>query len=345
MARPGADRNGPAAFRTWDDVVRLLPKNQVGKPDWVRALDEKVIAPRPGIAAEAQDAEVVALDVELTAKSDPAFNVTFSHQKHGSWLACTNCHTGMFEMKAGATPMTAAEVHSGRYCAACHGTVAFDIVTGCPLCHLRNLPKDPNGRVDWSRALAENRIAPHAGRTSKSAEQPSLDLDVALTSKTQPTITSVFSHTAHTQWLACANCHPRLFPMEAKGADVSADDMHSRRRCGACHGPVAFGITNTCERCHPALAKARQHQQVFDLDVQVPSKSQPTSTTIFSHTTHRFVECPSCHTNLFEPTAAPAKMTMADLSGGKYCAVCHGKVASDLITQCQRCHAALGNTQ
>lgn len=325
--------------------MRLLPKDPVGNPDWVRALEETVIAPRPGVAPEAQEPDVLALDVEIAPKSDPAFKVTFSHQKHGAWLDCRNCHTDLFEMKAGATPMAAADVHSGKYCAACHGKVAFDIVTGCPLCHLRTLPKDANGRVDWSRALAQKLIAPRAGRGSKSVDQPTLDLDIELKSPTQPTITSVFSHSTHTQWLACANCHPRLFPMDATAADLKAADLHSRRYCGACHGSVAFGIARTCERCHPTLEKTKQHQQVFDLDVEVAAKSQPSSRAIFSHKTHRFVECPSCHTSLFEPTVGPAKMTMADLAEGKYCAACHGKVAADLITQCQRCHAALGDTK
>ena len=344
VAQEGADGNASAAFRTWDDVERLLPKDQVGNPDWGRALEEKVIVPRAGIAPEAAEQDVLALDVDLTAELDPAFKVTFSHQKHTRWLACRNCHTGMFEMKAGATPLAARDVHAQRYCAACHGKVAFDIVTGCPLCHLQNLPKDPNGRVDWSRALAENLIAPRAGPRSKSVDQATFDHDVEFKPTEQPALKSVFSHTTHAKWLACANCHPRLFPTEAAAAGPRGADLHSRRYCGACHGSVAFGMIGFCGRCHPALEKARQHQEVLDLDIEVASKSQPSVKTIFSHKTHRWVECPSCHTNLYETTAEAPKMTGADLYDGKYCAVCHGKVALDLITQCQRCHAA-GDTK
>ncbi|MFI5398475.1 MAG: c(7)-type cytochrome triheme domain-containing protein [Candidatus Binatia bacterium] len=337
---PAALTKEPAAFKTWDDVVRLLPRDQVGNPDWVGALAEKVIAPRPGIAPEAVEPEVLALDVEIVPKSDPAFKVTFSHQKHGEWLACSNCHTDMFEMKAGATPMAAQDVHAERYCAACHGKVAFNVVTGCLLCHLRNLPKDAGGSVDWNRAVTEKLITPRAGPGSKSVDQPILDLDVELKPEAQPALKGVFSHTTHTKWLACANCHPSIFPTGPVPANVKAADLHSRRYCGACHGSVAFGMIGFCGRCHPALEKARQHQEVLDLDVEITPKSQPSVKTTFSHKTHRWVECPSCHTNLFEKTAEAAKMTMPDIYGGKYCAVCHGKVAFDLITQCQRCHGA-----
>ena len=339
-ASTGALSNGAAVFNTWDDVVRLLPKDQVGNPDWVRALEEKVVAPRPGIAPQAEEQEVLPLDVELASKSDPAFKVIFSHQKHGQWLACTNCHTKLFEKKAGGTPMAAGDIHGDRHCGACHGKVAFSIVSGCQLCHLRNLPKDSNDRVDWSRALADRLIAPRPGARAKAVDQPVLDLDVDLKADTQPAINSIFSHTSHTKWLACNSCHPALFPKEASMAGTKAADLHSRRYCGACHGSVAFGMIGGCGRCHSALQKARQHQQVIDLDIEIAPRTQPSIKTTFSHATHRYVECPTCHTGLFETRAGAASPAKADFYGGKYCATCHGKVTSDLIAQCQRCHRA-----
>jgi c(7)-type cytochrome triheme protein len=337
--------SGLARLETWDDVLRLLPKDRVGNPDWGRALEENAIVPRPGAGLLAAERDVLQLDVEITPESNPALGVTFSHEKHGAWLACDNCHSDTFAMRAGATPMSASEVHFGRLCAACHGKVAFDVVTGCPLCHLRTLPQDAKGRVDWSRALAERRIVPRPGRTAEAADQPILDLDVELTSKTQPPISAVFSHATHTQWLACGNCHPRLFRAAPATEGAPETDWHSRGACGACHGSVAFGITYACERCHPKLEKTKQHQEVFDLDVEVEPRSLASSHTMFSHKTHRFVECSGCHTDLFPTAGAPAKMTMTDLVDGKYCAACHGKVASDLIAQCQRCHSALGTSE
>lgn len=112
VVQAGAATSGPTALSTWDDVVRLLPKNQVGDPDWVAALEEKVIAPRPGVVPDTAEQDVLALDVDLVPKSDAALKVTFSHQKHGGWLACPNCHTNIFEMKPGATPMVADAAHA-----------------------------------------------------------------------------------------------------------------------------------------------------------------------------------------------------------------------------------------
>lgn len=337
--RASGERSRLGNFNTWDDFVRLLPKDRVGNPDWDAALDERIIAPLPGITPGAVEQETLSLDVEISSKSDPAFNVIFSHQKHGAWLACSNCHPSPFEMTAGATPMTAEEVHAGRYCAACHGKVAFEIVTGCPLCHLQTLPKDANGVVDWDRALAQNLIRPRAGAGAKAEDQPTFDLDVELTSSTHPTFKSLFSHTSHTKWLACTNCHPSLFPMEKGAPEMKDADFHSRRYCGACHGSVAFGLTGACARCHPDVQQPRHHQPGLDLDVEVPSKSQPSSTTIFSHKIHsRWLECPVCHASAYDTTGA-TKVTRADLFGGKYCAACHGKVTADLMTRCQPCHA------
>lgn len=333
----GAD--GPVALASWDDVIRLLPKDDMGDPDWTAALEEKVIAPRPGREPDSVESEVLTLDVDFTTESDPAFKVTFSHQKHGVWLACPNCHTGMFEMRAGATPMRSHEAHSERYCGMCHGTVAFDIKTGCQSCHLRNLPRDASGRVDWNRALTDKFITPRPGLHSHSPEQPVLDRDVELPATAQPALASVFSHAAHTKWLSCANCHPKIFPMAARIEGASGVDLHSRRYCGACHGPVSFGMIGGCGRCHPALEKARQHQEVMDLDVEITRKSQPSTKTIFSHKAHRWVECANCHAGFFGTSSGESAVPPADLYGGKYCAVCHGKVASELVSACQRCHA------
>ncbi len=328
-----------AALRTWDDVARRLPKDPLGNPDWSRALEQGIIAPRPGIEPRAEEQAVLALDVEISRPGDSALAVVFSHRKHGEWLSCDNCHTALFAMKSGETSMAAGEAHGERRCGACHGKVAFDVVSGCPLCHLRTFPKDAQGQVDWNRALAESRIVPGSGPRSAVAPVPILDLDVALEAA-QPTFSSVFSHRAHTQWLSCGSCHPRPFPQEAGG--LNGADLHSREYCGACHGSVAFGLTGACERCHPAFRKEKHHNASLDLDVEITPKASPSTTrTVFSHKIHTpWVECSVCHSDVYAPTAPAERPAMADLYTGKYCASCHGKIASELTARCQPCHVA-----
>lgn len=314
----------------------------MGNPDWVAAVEEKVIAPRPGLEPEAAEAEIRPVEVNIRLGSDPAFAVTFSHREHGQWLACPNCHAGTFEMQAGATPMTPANVHSDKYCGACHGKVAFAIAGNCMSCHLRSAVRDSTGGVDWNVALMEKRIAPRAASSAQRVEQPVLDLDVEMKPRSQPAITTVFSHTIHTKWLACGSCHPRLFPAQIPPEAKDTSELHSRRYCGACHGTVSFGMIGACGRCHPALAKARQHQEAPDFDAGVTLKARPSDQPRFSHKAHRWVECPTCHSSLFATTPAATQIPKADIYGGKYCAACHGKVAADLIASCQHCHAAGG---
>ena len=66
----------------------------------------------------------------------PDFKVTYPHRIHTQLLACTTCHTGIFQMQAGADPITMEQIFAGEFCGRCHGKVAFDPTTACPRCHL-----------------------------------------------------------------------------------------------------------------------------------------------------------------------------------------------------------------
>lgn len=118
-----------------------------------------------------------------------------------------------------------------------------------PVEALRTLPADRYGAIDWVQALATGLIAPRADiRGSRAME--TLDLDI-LMKRTKDMPWVLFPHRQHTEWLACANCHPRLF---AEKAGASVIDMNSIMRgedCGLCHDKVAFSIIS-CERCHSA---------------------------------------------------------------------------------------------
>lgn len=118
----------------WAALFQKLPKATDGSVDWVRALNEKRIAPKPGIDPKTDDQQAIDLNVELTPKSQPAFKVIFPHQPHTQWLTCTNCHPAIFQMQRGADPITMEKVFAGEYCGRCHGKVAFAL-TGCPRCH------------------------------------------------------------------------------------------------------------------------------------------------------------------------------------------------------------------
>jgi len=124
----------------WLGLLAALPKDAVGGADWVRAQNQKLIEPQPGLKPDAEDEPEIDLDVELEPKGLPEFKATYPHKPHTRLLACTNCHTGIFQMEKGADPITMDKIFAGEYCGRCHGKVAFDPITGCPRCHL-GMPK------------------------------------------------------------------------------------------------------------------------------------------------------------------------------------------------------------
>ena len=126
----------PAFNTDWKEVLRKLPKDAVGGIDWVTALENGDIKPHNGIdPAHATAQPVLPLDVHLEPAAQPLFKVTFPHKPHTEWLACNSCHPRIFQMQAGADPISMEKIFAGEYCGQCHGKVAFDVATGCPQCH------------------------------------------------------------------------------------------------------------------------------------------------------------------------------------------------------------------
>lgn len=118
----------------------------------------------------------------------------------------------------------------------------------------KKLPKDQIGAVNWVKALEDGDIKPRAGLDNKTPEQPVLPLDVELQPPAQPLFKVTFPHKQHTEWLACYNCHPKIFQMQ-KGADpITMGKILTGEYCGRCHGKVAFAVPTGCPRCHLALA-------------------------------------------------------------------------------------------
>ena len=137
---PLAEVKADIAHTDWAGMLELLPKDAAGGTDWVRALNEKLIQPKPGLDPKAEDETVLDLDVELIPKGAPDFKSVYSHKVHTQLLACGNCHTGIFQMEKGAAAITMEKIFAGEYCGRCHGKVAFEVASGCPRCHL-DMPK------------------------------------------------------------------------------------------------------------------------------------------------------------------------------------------------------------
>lgn len=118
----------------------------------------------------------------------------------------------------------------------------------------RQMPKDASGNVDWVRALEDKAIEPKAGLDPASALQPVFPLDVERVPAGQPLFKVTFPHKAHTEWLACVNCHPVIFEMRRGANPINMAKIYAGEYCGQCHGKVSFAVPTGCPRCHLALA-------------------------------------------------------------------------------------------
>jgi c(7)-type cytochrome triheme protein len=120
----------------WAARYAELPRNDSGEVAWMRALNEKLIEPKPGIADDAKEEEPTDLDLEYVPDGQPEYKVVFPHKPHTQWMGCPSCHTDVFEMEKGKAKMTMANLGEGKYCGACHGKVAGPDLNTCPVCHI-----------------------------------------------------------------------------------------------------------------------------------------------------------------------------------------------------------------
>ena len=130
-----------------------------------------------------------------------------------------------------------------------------------PLEAYANLPKNEAGnRVDWVAALAEKKISPRWDRLDDQAEGLVMDMDIVRVPRgSMPNV--VFPHKQHTEWLACANCHPAIFVPQKGANQISMRLILSGQKCGVCHGTVAFPPYE-CRLCHSR--KKDMAQEVVD---------------------------------------------------------------------------------
>ena len=157
----------------------------------------------------------------------------FSHKKHvsGTGLVCTNCHTEIFQMAAGAAKASGdfnkISFGEGRYCGACHnGSTAFTVQdeANCRRCHGSDVnPPDTILLKESVKAV-------------------------------------IFDHALHNKelGLACNECHMSLFDMKtgstSEKEDYNMEAMYNGKYCGACHnGSMAFDIKGQCTKCHTEM--------------------------------------------------------------------------------------------
>lgn len=224
------------------------------------------------------------------------------------------------------------------------------------------LPRDHAGNIDWMAALRDGVIRPRASLPGSPPPQGPSTFGFAFDfffPGPDTTTDAYFPHSAHTEWAACQQCHPRIFAY--RDTPLKMADIFAGKYCAECHGKVAFPVMTGCERCHRKLsmpADRAQPQLIGDIVLKrvtndsSPAASESASSAArvrsdafprarFSHWVHRIrYRCKSCHMELFEPRAGANAITMKDISAGEACGRCHnGETAfSGGFGECHRCH-------
>jgi len=135
------------AIDTLQDPVKALadfPRDRRDQVDWVAALDQGLIEPRADLLGETK---MQTMDLDIIMKNTQFMPwVKFPHLQHTKWLACSNCHPGIFIPKQDANPITMNKVLQGEYCGVCHDKVAFALFI-CERCH--SVPHEGSGEKWW----------------------------------------------------------------------------------------------------------------------------------------------------------------------------------------------------
>ena len=129
-----------------------------------------------------------------------------------------------------------------------HDTDNNAIVTlQSPTLAMADFPRDRRKEVDWVKTLDQGHIEPRANLKGGD-EMMTMDLDIIM-KNTQFMPWVKFPHLAHTKWLACQNCHPKIFIPQEHANPISMNKVLRGEFCGVCHDKVSFALF-ICERCH-----------------------------------------------------------------------------------------------
>jgi c(7)-type cytochrome triheme protein len=116
-------------------LLRPLVKTDYGDGiNWVASLRKGTVAPLAYLKTQSKEPPY---DRELSLEADwvkfpPA---VFPHKTHTDWLACSNCHPDIFNIKKKTTlHFSMPLILKGEFCGVCHLSVAFPM-NDCKRCH------------------------------------------------------------------------------------------------------------------------------------------------------------------------------------------------------------------
>ena len=129
------------------ESMATFPKDRRGEVDWVRTLREGFIKPRRSVMGDDRSDAMQTLNTDiLFTNTQQMPHVRFPHLAHTEWLACSNCHSEIFEPRRGANAISMEKILKGEFCGRCHDKVSFSLFN-CERCH--SVPHAGSGPVWW----------------------------------------------------------------------------------------------------------------------------------------------------------------------------------------------------
>lgn len=139
-----------------------------------------------------------------------------------------------------------------------------------------------------ARAESRTTATPRAPLTHLA--QLVIELDVQLIPPAAPFFKAQFSHTKHTRWINCSDCHPG-----ASSRRTGMREIFAGESCGRCHGKTAFAVGTDCWRCHDNLVRPRRAAAETDF-AKAREAPVPGSPEIRKHGENLFQGlCAGCH--------------------------------------------------
>lgn len=124
------------------NFAKKYPKGRFGNGiDWEKAEETGLIKPIDFIEGISMKRMNIAAqkDFSLGSKFQGMPDIIFSHKKHTVWNGCEVCHPEIFiGIKKGTNKYTMVEIFDGKYCGACHISVAFPMAD-CQRCHTKSV--------------------------------------------------------------------------------------------------------------------------------------------------------------------------------------------------------------
>jgi len=124
----------------FDTATARFPRERFGNGiNWEKAETDgliKLTDELPGISIPRPPMKVQK-DFTIGTSNESIPEIIFSHKKHTVWNGCELCHPEIFiGVKRGSTKYSMVEIYNGKFCGACHGSVAFPLLD-CQRCHTK----------------------------------------------------------------------------------------------------------------------------------------------------------------------------------------------------------------